>query len=86
LPYGIIGQIGGNMSRSFRKVPMFKIHTVKYFKKLVHKRNRHKPDIANGGAYKYSVNYWDICDYKWIAWKKDFTWWFANKEYKAWRK
>ena len=79
------------MSRSFHKVANSGLNHSKFFKQLVHRRNRHIEDIPNGSAYKFSVNQWDICDYKCIYttyndFKYFLRWSSVDKLYKIWRK
>ena len=79
------------MSRSYKRTPSFTLNKSKYHKRLVHRINRHKFDLPNGSYYKYCVNPWDICDYKWLYFTyKDFENYLRyagiNKLYKLWMK
>ena len=68
------------MSRSRKKVPIFTLHHDKYFKKLVHRRNRVAfrtgEYYTTRKLYKLKVNPYDICDYAWILWshRRFVTW------------
>jgi hypothetical protein len=84
------------MSRSIKKYPGHKLNTDQYFKRLVHRRNRmawrsYMERLPNGSYYKYSVNPWDICDYKFVYHtyndlKYYIKWAGIDKLYKAWMK
>jgi len=63
----------------------------KFFKRLVHRRNRHIKDIPNGSYYKRSVDIWDICDYKMYPTANDIkkalqTWMTVEEYIKSWSK
>lgn len=79
------------MSRSYYKTLTWKLKNVKFYKRLCHKRNRHKKNIPNGSYYKRSVDSWDICDYKWYVTSTDVakalkTWLTLEEFYKMWSK
>jgi len=51
------------MSRSRKKVAVWKLRNDKDFKRYSNKMIRHR-DIPSGGAFKKVMNSWDICDFK----------------------
>jgi hypothetical protein len=53
------------MSRSRKKIAVWKDANNKYQKRLSNKRIRHL-SIPSGGAFKKVLNPWDICDYRWL--------------------
>jgi hypothetical protein len=60
------------MSRSRKKVCIFKLKNDKYFKRLANKRTRNT-DIQNGKSYKKLLCSYDICDYKYIINKNEYN-------------
>ena len=60
------------MAHSYKKIPVWKLHNCKYFKRLQHTRNRTAfrsgiYDISSK-MYRHSVNSWDICDWTMSFW------------------
>jgi len=56
------------MSRSYKKIPVWKQPNDFYFKSLVHKRNRMLERLRiflSPRQYLYCVNPYDICDWCW---------------------
>jgi len=68
------------VSRSYKKVSCFK-DTSRYYKRLVHKRNRmleREGDYRTGKRYKYTVGRYDVCDWVFLI-KPDSPWYERGK-------
>jgi hypothetical protein len=81
------------LSRSRKKIPGYKQKNIKYYKKLVHNRNKNRP-MQNGSYYKYSVNPWSICDWTYLLYTdiqlQDYIdrtkeLWYGYREFKPWK-
>jgi len=65
------------MSHSYRHHSWIGMPKDGYYKRLVHKRNRmlaRDGIYLDSGAYKQTVEAWDICDYSWIIRDKTDEW------------
>ena len=51
------------MSRSFRKHPMAKGPTSRFWKKESNRKTRLAEDVSNGSSYKKNHLTWNICDW-----------------------
>ena len=51
------------MSRSRKKVAVWKFDNNRYAKRQANKKAR-RCDVPSGGAFKKVFNSWDICDFK----------------------
>ena len=73
--------------------PVFKLHNCRYFKRLVHTRNRmleRSGIYLTSRQYRYIVNPWDICDYSFPIYPCDIArhsdWYTPDRVAKARRK
>ena len=54
------------MSRSRKRVTIWKQPNSRYYKRLSNKRIR-KADIQSGGMFKRVMDTYDICDWRWFG-------------------